>query len=158
MLEEMLMTKYFNKIYGGNMKFLFSVIAIFCLLIFNSCSNSSSPTSAGGGGLGGGGGGGGTGSVTFTISTQPGTTGIFFNITPSVAVTIKTITVSLPAQSYTDPYTGDGTTVYPANTAQKLGTEYTGVATGQKWVFVFTGHLGSATGTAFSATSNYTVP
>jgi hypothetical protein len=137
------------------MKIIYAVCTIFCLLLFNSCKSSSNPTDSGGiGGIGGGGG----GSVTFTISTQPGTTGIFFNITPTAAVTIKTITVSLPAQSYTDPYTGDGTTVYPANTAQKLGTEYTGVATGQKWVFVFTGNLGSSTGTAFNVTSNYTIP
>ena len=140
------------------MKVLWSVLTIFGLFFFSSCKSSSNPTSSGGLGGNGGGGGGGTGSVTFTISQQPGTTGIFFYITPSAAVTIKTITVSLPAQPYTDPYTGDGTTVFPANTAQKLNNEYTGVATGQKWVFVFTGNLGSSTGTAFNVTSNYTVP
>ncbi len=137
------------------MKSIFSFLTILCLLLFNSCkSNSSGPTDSGG--LGGGPGGG--GSVTFAISQQPGTSGIFFFLSPSAAVTVKTITVSLPAQNLNDPYTGDGTTVFPANQPQKLNQEYNGVATGQKWVFVVTGNLGSATGTAYTATSNYTVP
>jgi hypothetical protein len=156
MLEEKFTTKYFNKIYGGNMKFLFSVIAIFCLFIFNSCSNNSSPTSAGGGGLGGPGGGGGS-SVTFGITQAAGTTGIIFYSTPSTAVVIADVNVSVPAASFTKDYTDATGTVYPANKAVEIN-EFTGVASGQKWVFVFTGHLGSATGTAFSVTSNYTVP
>ena len=140
------------------MKIIYAVCTIFCLLLFNSCKSSSNPTDSGGiGGIGGGGGG---GSVTFGITTGPGTTATntFFFLTPNAAVTVKTITVSLPAQNLNDPYTGDGTTVFPANQPQKLNQEYSGVATGQKWVFVVTGNLGSATGTAYTATSNYTIP
>jgi hypothetical protein len=158
----MVTNNYFNRICGGYMKILFSTFTILCLFLFNSCSNNSgNPTGAGGvGGVGGGGGGGGGGSVTFGITKGPGTTATstFFYGTPSAAVTITTYTISLPAQPLTDNYTPpDPTKVYPASQAQNLA-EYNGVATGQKWVFVFTGHLGTATGTAFTATSNYTVP
>jgi len=156
-VRKMLATKYFNKILGGLMKILFSLFVIISLFLFNSCSNNSSPTSAGGG-IGGGGGGG--SSVTFTITKGPGSTAtsIYFFATPSTAVTITSYTISLPAQPLTDNYTTpDPTKVYPASQAQNLA-EYNGVATGQKWVFVFSGHLGTSTGTAFSVTSNYTVP
>ena len=78
---------------------------------------------------------------------------------PAQAVTITKVNVSVPAINppFNKDYTGDGTTVYPANQTVTI-SEFTGVATGQKWVFVFTGKLGSATGTAFTVTSNYTVP
>ena len=136
------------------MKILFSVFTIFCLFLFNSCSNNSgSPT---GTDLFGGGGGGG-GSVTFGITQAAGNTGIIFYATPSAAVVITDVNVSVPASQFTKDYTDATGTVYPANKAIEIN-EFTGVASGQKWVFVFTGKLGSATGTAFSVTSNYTVP
>jgi hypothetical protein len=146
------------------MKTLGSVFIIICFFLFSSCkSSSSSPTGSGGfGGPGGGGGGGGTGSVTFGITQGPGQTqgGIIMYGTPSVAVTITNVNVQVPAanppfnKDYAPP---DITTVFPANQPAQIN-EFTGVASGQKWVFVFTGHIGTATGTAFSATSNYTVP
>lgn len=137
------------------MKILGSVFIIICLFLFSSCkSNSSNPTDSGG--IGGPGGGGG-GSVTFGITQAAGTTGIIFYGTPSAAVVLSDVNVSVPAASFTKDYPDPSGTVYPANTAVEIN-EFTGVTTGQKWVFVFTGHLGSATGTAFSATSNYTVP
>jgi hypothetical protein len=139
------------------MKVLWSVLTIFCLFLFSSCKSSSNPTGSGGiGGIGGIGGGGG-GSVTFTITQAAGNTGIIFYATPSAAVVISDVNVSVPAASYTKDYPDPSGTVYQANAVVEIN-EFTGVATGQKWVFVFTGHLGSATGTAFSVTSNYTVP
>jgi|CZKP01.1.fsa_nt_gi hypothetical protein len=96
-------------------------------------------------------------SVTFTITQQTGTQGIIFYATPSAAVTMTNVNVSVPAAPFSANYTGDGVTVYPANQAFEIN-EFTGVQSGQKWVFVFTGKLGSATGTAFNVTSNYTVP
>ena len=136
------------------MKVIYAVCTIFCLLLFNSCKSNSNTTDSGGiGGIGGGG-----GSVTFTISTQQGTQGgIFFSISPSQAVVVKTINVSCTAAQVNDPFSDNTNTVYPANTPQKLNQEYF-VSTGQKWVFVFTGNLGSTTGTAFNVTTNYTIP
>ena len=136
------------------MKVIYAVCTIFCLLLFNSCKSNSNPTDSGGiGGIGGGG-----GSVTFTISTQQGTQGgIFFSISPSQAVVVKTINVSCTAAQVNDPFSDNTNTVYPANTPQKLNQEYF-VSTGQKWVFVFTGNLGSTTGTAYNVTTNYTIP
>ena len=138
------------------MKILFSVFTIFCLFLFNSCSNNSgSPTGADGAAGGGGGGG---GSVTFTITQGAGNQGgIIFYATPSAAVTITKVNSSVPAVQFTLDTQGDGTTVFPASKPVSIN-EFTGVASGQKWVFVFTGKLGSSTGTAFTATSNYTVP
>jgi hypothetical protein len=137
------------------MKILGSVFIIICFFLFSSCkSNSSSPTDSGGlGGPGGGGGGG----VTFGITQAAGNTGIIFYATPSTAVVITNVNVSVPAASFTKDYTDATGTIYPANQAVEIN-EFTGVASGQKWIFVFTGHLGTATGTAFTATSNYTVP
>jgi hypothetical protein len=143
---------------GGFMKNLVSVFTILLMFLFTSCkSDSSNPTSTGIGGLGGPGGGGGNNSVAFTISQQPGNTGVVFFAAPSVAVVITSVAVSLPAQSFTDTVPGDGTTVFAANVAVSI-REYTGVASGQKWTFVFIGKLTSSTGTAFTATANYTVP
>src|ERR1035437_5904436 len=121
------------------MKIIYAVCTIFCLLLFNSCKSSSNPTDSGGiGGIGGIGGGG--GSVTFTITTQAGTQGgVFFYISPSQAVTVKTINVSCTAAQVNDPYSDNTNQVYPANTPQRLNQEYL-VSTGQKWIFTFTGN------------------
>jgi hypothetical protein len=136
------------------MKYLVSILMVAGIFFFTSCKNDSSPTNTGGfGGPGPGGG----GSVTFAISQQAGQQGIVFYGSPSVAVVVTSVAVSLPAQTFTDNVPGDGTTVFPANQAVSI-REYTGVASGQKWVFVFTGKLGSSTGAAYTATANYTVP
>lgn len=139
------------------MKILGLVITIISLFLFNSCKSNSSPTDSGG--IGGPGGGGGS-SVTFSITQGPGNNGgIIMYATPSVAVFITNVNVSVANVNppFNKDYPGDGTTVYPASQPAAIN-EFTGVASGQKWVFVFTGNLGSKTGTAFSATSNYTVP
>jgi hypothetical protein len=133
------------------MKIIYAVCTIFCLLLFNSCKSSSNPTDSGG--IGGGG-----GSVTFTITTQAGTQGgVFFYISPSQAVTVKTINVSCTAAQVNDPYSDNTNQVYPANTPQRLNQEYL-VSTGQKWIFTFTGNLGSSTGAAYNGTTTYTIP
>jgi len=135
------------------MKILFSAFMIFSLFLFNSCSDKGGSTDSGGFGPGGGGGGG----VTFGITQATGNTGIIFYATPSAAVIITNVNVSVTGTQYSHDFQGDGTTVYPANQPVQIN-EFTGVASQQKWVFVFTGKLGSATGTAFNVTSNYTIP
>jgi hypothetical protein len=148
--------KYFNVLCGGFMKMLLSVFTIFCLFFFNSCKSDSA---GGSDGFGFGPGGGGGGGVTFGITQANGNTGIIFYATPSAAVTITKVNVSVPNSNppFNEDYTDPGTTVYPANVAVTIN-EFTGVQSGQKWVFTFTGKLGSATGAAFTVTSNYTVP
>ena len=126
-------------------------------LIITSCDDNSGVTNPNGGGIGGiGGGGGGTGSVTFTIGTSQGDQGgIYFTAAPSAAVKITKVTVSLPAQQFTDVLQGDGTTVYNANEAVLL-EEYVGVENGQQWTFQFEGSLANNNQT-FNVKSNYTV-
>jgi hypothetical protein len=135
------------------MKIIFSVFAVLFLLFISSCKSDSGPTSSGG--LNGTPPGG--GSVTVTITQQTGTQGIIFSGSPSVAVVLTSYTASVPALQFTQNYTVTTGAVLPANTPQKID-EFTGVQSGQKWVFTFQGNLGSATGTAFNVTSNYTVP
>jgi hypothetical protein len=80
-----------------------------------------------------------------------------FTVKPSTAVTVTGYTISLPAQQLSDPYQGDGTTVYQAGQVYDVA-EYNGVASGQQWTFNFKGKLGSSTGTAYDVTTNYTIP
>lgn len=98
----------------------------------------------------------GTGNVTFTVSSTQGQQGVIFIATPSVSIKITKVTVSLPAQQFTDVLTDDGTTTYNANQAVQLD-EYTGVASGQQWTFQFEGTIAS-NNQAYNVTSNYTIP
>lgn len=98
----------------------------------------------------------GTGNVTFTVSSNQGQQGVIFIATPSVSIKITKVTVSLPAQQFTDVLSDDGTTTYNANEAVQL-EEYTGVASGQQWTFQFEGTLAS-NNQAYNVTSNYTIP
>ena len=134
------------------MKKIISFILIY-LFFITGCNNNS------GGGITdpfGTGNGTRTGSVTFTMSTQQGQQGVIFIATPSVAVKITKVTVSLPAQQFNDVLQGDETTVYNANQIVQLD-EYTGVASGQQWTFQFEGTIAN-NNQAFNVTTNYTVP
>ena len=139
------------------MKKLLIVFLPLLFIFFNGCSNNGTGTGSdpfGGGGIGGGG----TGSVTWTISQRQGDNGgIMFTAKPSVAVTVTSVAISLPAQNFNDPVQGDGQTVYQPGQFYDI-SEYTGVASGQQWTFAFQGKVGSSTGTAYTANSNYTVP
>lgn len=135
-------------------KIIFTLFAL--LLIITACHNDSGvggitdPFGTGTGGTTGG------GNVTFTISAQQGQQGIIFLATPSVAVKLTKVTISLPAQNFNDVVQGDGTTVYNANQAVQI-EEYTGVASGQQWTFRFEGTIAN-NNQAYNVTSNYTVP
>jgi len=135
------------------MKTLGSVLIIICLFLFSSCkSNSSGPTDSGGiGGIGGGGGG-----VTFTITQGSGNQGgIILYGSPSVAVTLTNVNYSVANSTAKGDLPFSGTTVYPAN--QPIPIAEFNAQAGLKYVLIFTGKLGSATGTDYTATSNYTV-
>lgn len=136
------------------MKRLLAGAFLAVLLAGAGCSDSDSGSTGTPFGPGGGGG----GAVAFTIGSRPGNQGgLIFTARPSAAVTVTQITVALPAQSYQDILQGDGTTVFQAGQTYDLD-EYTGVATGQAWVFTFQGRIGNAQGQTYSVTSNFTVP
>ena len=134
---------------------------LFLALIFSSiaCSDSSS-----GGGVtdpfGGGNNNTGGGAVTFKITSRPDQQGgTIFSATPSVAVKVSKVTISVPAQQYSETFQFDGTTVVNANVTEAL-IQYpagSGVASGQQWTFKFEGTLAS-NNQAYTATSNYTIP
>jgi hypothetical protein len=137
------------------MKRLFFYLISIVLIVSTGCNDDSGGSTItdpfGGGGTGG------QGSASFTISTTNGQQGgIIFTATPSVDVKITQVTVSLPAQQFTDVLQGDGTTVFSANQAALL-EEYVGVERGQQWTFKFEGTLANG-GQTFSVTSNYTIP
>jgi hypothetical protein len=127
-------------------------VTLFLLFFYLGCSKDDPVSPGTGGGIGG------TNSVSFTISTQPGTQGgtVLF-AAPSVDVVITQVDVSVPAENFTDTVQGDGTTVFPANQPVSID-EYTGVQSGQQWVFRFQGKIGSSTGQAFDVSTNYTIP
>lgn len=135
------------------------LILTLMLLVLSGCSKDD-PVSppAGGGGLGGGnGGGGGTTSVTWTIGQAQGSQGgIIFTASPSTAVTVTQLTVSLASENFQESFQGDGQTIFQGGTVYEV-TEYVGVAPGQQWSFRFVGNIGTAQGAAYDVTSNYTV-
>ena len=136
------------------MKKLLIYLIPIIFVAFSACNDDSggTVTSPFGTGLTGG-----AGNVAFTIGTQQSQQGgIIFTASPSVAVKITKVTISLSAQQFTDVLQGDGTTQFNANQAVEL-EEYTGVGSGQQWTFQFEGTLASD-GQAFNVTSNYTIP
>jgi hypothetical protein len=134
------------------MKRLLTFSVMLLIVLAAGCSNDSS-----GSGDPFGGGGGGGGAVTWTITTRDGAQGKIFAGQPSVAATITSVTLSLPAQGYQDVVTDNGQTIYQPGTAYDIG-EYTGVATGQAWTLRFQGKIGNANGAAYDVTTNYTIP
>jgi len=123
------------------------------------CKSDTVTNPTGGGGIGGGGGGGGTGNVTFTVSTAAGSQQDFTNflIKPSTDVTVTTVVVSLPAQSFTFTETNPDPNVVFNPTDGFQIEDYQGVAAGQQWTFKITGKIGSSTGQAYDVTVNYTI-
>ncbi len=137
------------------MKQIYLALSLLLALIMSSCSSTSST----GGGIINPGGGGGTGNVTFTtsIATDPQTNQPYFQFVPSTGVTLVKITASCPAlQISNEVINGDGTTVWTQQNPMYLGPVQ-GLAQGQQWTFVIEGKVGSATGTAYTTTVNFTV-
>ncbi|SRR5690606_20371028 len=138
-------------------KWFYVLLASFSFLYFG-CDNDSGG-SAGTDPFGGGGGGGGTGGVTFTVSLEQGNQGgVYFNFKPNQNVTATNMTLSLPAQNFTDNITNPNPNEVYTNAQGFSVGEYTGVATGQQWVFNIQGKIGSSTGTPYNVTINFTVP
>jgi len=136
------------------MKKLLTLIIVTFALFYSGCSNDSGGTGTDPFGPGGGG----TGNVTFTITVEQGQQGINFRLKPSQSITVTTITVSLPAQNFTDPITNPNPDeVFDTANGFVVG-EYTGTASGQQWTFAVQGKIGSSTGTAYNVTSNFTIP
>ena len=148
------------------MKYFKNLIVTLASLVFLfGCSDdktdSSNPVGVlGGGGTGGTGGTGGNGNVAITISFQSDQQGGgVFSGTPSVAVKLNSLTVSVPAQQYTESFQFDGTETAAANVTEAF-LQYaagSGITTGQQWTFQFEGTL-AADGKAFNITSNFTIP
>lgn len=142
------------------MKKIIAYLFSLAFLTFSACSDDSGGGTVtdpfGGGNVGTGG----NGSVTITISSRQEQDGSYiFAATPSVGVKLTKLTVSVPAEQYTESFTIDGTTVYQANQSADL-LQYpanAGVASGQQWSFQFEGLLESNNQT-FNVTSNYSIP
>ena len=134
---------------------------IFCLLLFTGLSFIGCSEDAGtnpvGGGIGNNNGG---GNVTFTVTaiTNQGQGTTDFAFKPSVDVTVTTVVVSVPAENFTFTETNPNPTeVFTAAEGFQI-TDYTGVVTGQQWMFQVKGNIGTANGQAYDVTVNYTIP
>ena len=134
---------------------LFSVLF---LVLSSGCKNDSTGSPTDGFGGGGAGGGGGTGNVTTAVDIISYGTTYYFQLKPSTGVVITKAVVSCATLGVNATYdatsipAGVYTTTYPL----LIPIEWN-AATGQKWTFTLTGNVGSATGTAFTSTTTYTI-
>jgi hypothetical protein len=140
------------------MKQLKSIILVLFILTIAGCSKDNPVAASGTGGTIGGIGGGGTGSLNWTIGQKPGNQGgIIFTASPSTAVTVSLVRISLPSQNYQEDLQGDGQTVFQGGQFYEL-EEFIGISSGQQWTFRFVGKIGNAQGQDYDLTANYTVP
>lgn len=125
-------------------KFFPLLIAAYLLYSLAGCSNNSVTGPS-------------AGNVTFSISQQTGQSGgIDFLGKPSVDVKLTKVISQLPSNNISDTAAPPPTYVYSKDTFYII-SNYSGVTTGQKWDFIFTGATNSGN-TAFNVTSSYTVP
>ena len=97
------------------------------------------------------------GNVTFTMGTQTGGGG-GTQFTWSPSTTVKVTKLILSTTGFSDTITDNSGTSYASGQTWAYPQEYTGVATGQQWQFVFTGTIDSANNAAFTSTANLTIP
>ena len=97
----------------------------------------------------------GNNTVNFTMGTQQSTNGVQFTWQPGVDV--KVTKLVLGTGSFVDSIVDNSGQTYSANQTYAYPSEYTGVATGQQWQFVFTGTTVS-NNQGFTSTINYTIP
>ena len=103
------------------------------------------------------GGGGNNNSVTIGIRSQPGQNGgTEFDGKPNVDITITEVNIDETTTGFNDVIQGDETTVFKKD-EWVLINEYTGVQTGMKFKFKFTGKT-SPDGKEFNFNADYTVP
>lgn len=82
--------------------------------------------------------------INFTMGAyQTQTGGVDFTFTPSANVKLTKLIVTLPSTNFSDTLTDAGTDVFSANTTYALQRDYTGVQSGQTFIFYFTGSLAS---------------
>jgi hypothetical protein len=140
------------------MKQLKSMLVVLFIITIAGCSKDNPVVAPGTEGTIGGIGGGGTGSITWTISQKPGNQGgIIITASPSTAVTVNFVRISLPSQNYQEDLQGDGQTVFQGGQFYEL-EEFIGIVSGQQWTFRFVGKTGNAQGQDYDVTANYTVP
>lgn len=116
------------------------------IIYYTGCNNNSVTNSL----LGGS-------SVSFSISQANGTQGVIFYGKANVDVKITKVIVSLATQNFFDTLTPQNPNyVYSKDTSYPI-SEFTGVQSGQKWNFAFTGATVSA-GSAYTSNVSYTIP
>ncbi len=137
------------------MKKIFISFLFLVLIAFVGCSNNDSSTT-GTDPFGTGGTGGNTGNVTVAVSiVQDNQQQYYFEFKPSTTVYITQIVGNCAAAGVTNETIAVGG-VY-SNTAPVDIGPVTVLQVGQQWTFTVTGNVGNQQGTAFTATSNFTV-
>lgn len=123
------------------------------ITVMSGCGSDDTTTNTGGIGTPGTGG---TGAISYTVGGTGDQTNYTFNAAPSVDTRISKVIASLPNQGFADTITADPTVTFTGGTAYEIST-YTGVQSGQAWVFTFTGTIVSSN-QAYTVSSNFTVP
>ncbi len=134
------------------------LVSVFFLAasLFIGCNNNTGGGTDPFGDGGNGDGGGNTGNVTFTVSlVQDNQQQYYFEFKPSTEVYITQIVANCAAAGVTNETVAVGD-VYSSTAPVDVGP-VTGLQVGQQWTFTTTGNIGNQQGTAFTATSNFTV-
>ena len=100
------------------------------------------------------------GNVTITVNiTQDGQGQQSFHFTPSTSVVVDQVRIQCTAQQVDQTVQGDGQTAFTTADGFSVGpVDPNLLQAGQQWTFTTSGKVGTATGTAYTATSNLTVP
>jgi hypothetical protein len=136
------------------MKKLFSLLLTGIILLFSSCSKdddkNNNPLNPGIGG-----------NVTFTAAlAQDDQQDLYFEFTPSANVVITSMSAQCLALNLNETVGDDEIPddIFGPNQPLYVGPITENLQQGQQWTFTMQGKVGSATGQAFSATTNFTVP
>jgi len=103
---------------------------------------------------------GGTGSVSFTVAlAQDEQQDLYFEFTPSTNVVITSMSAQCQTLGFNDTVTDDQIPddIFGPNQPLYVGPITLNLEQGQQWTFTMQGKVGSATGQAFTATTNFTV-
>jgi len=139
------------------MKKIAALLITGTLLLFSSCgkddNNNNNPLNPGIGG--------GAGNVSFTVAlAQDDQQAIFFEFTPSTNVVITSMSAQCQALNFNDTVTDDQIPddIFGPQQPLYVGPVTLNLQQGQQWSFTMQGKVGSATGQAFNASANFTVP
>ncbi len=144
-------------------KKLYFLLMLGIALLLGGCSNKSSGNSnpvSPIAGITGGNNGGTKNNVAFEVNiVQDQQQNNYFEFTPNTEVTLTKVVVNCAAANVTNQQVqDDGTTVYSGTNPINLGPVTIPLQSGQQWVFIISGKIGSSTGQDYTSDASFTIP